>query len=184
MPFLLMVFTCFVDQLQFMLISRRYFSIRFTSSFLFIIKLFRVFEDATVCCSISRQKDVVIAVPLKKSYGVIELSRLCMFAGQRMSRDNKWKRLTVDCQLDSGRRFVLQWIVGLARVIALIRSVQLGDVQSPCVQIIRRCDPAVSRVVYFCTVLQPCDGRFGFSFNLTFQRNTLSFCFCVARRLF
>ena len=141
-----------------------------------------------IICTSSQSKfhsfDLVCDVPLKKSYGVIELSLLCMFAGQRMSRGNKWKRLTVDCQLGSGRSFVVQWIAGVARVIALIRSVQLGDVQSPCVQIIWRCDPAVSRAVYFCTVLQPCDGRFGFSFNLTFQRNTLSFRFCVARRLF
>ena len=141
-----------------------------------------------IICTSSQSKfhsfDLVCDVPLKKSYGVIELSLLCMFPGQRMSRDNKWKRLTVDCQLGSGRSFVVQWIAGVARVIALIRSVQLGDVQSPCVQIIRRCDPTVSRAVYFCTVLQPCDSRFGFSFNLTFQSSSFSFRFCFARRLF
>ena len=141
-----------------------------------------------IICTSSQSKfhcfDLVCDVPLKKSYGVIGLSRLCLFAEQRMPRANKWKRLTVDCQLGSGRSLVLQWIAGVARVIALIRSVQCGDVQSPCIQIIWRCDPAISRAVYFCTVLQPCDSRFGFSFNLTFQSSSFSFRFCFARRLF
>ena len=73
---------------------------------------------------------------LKEYCVLIQLNHLCMFAGQRVVTDNQYKRLTVDCQLGSGRRLVLQRITGVARVIALVRSVQLSDVQSPSVQII------------------------------------------------
>ena len=85
---------------------------------------------------------------------------------KQTNKQTEITKLTVNRKFGNRRSLGIQCILCFAGVIVLIRSVQLGDVQSPCVQIIGRCDLALSRAVYFCIVLQPFDGRFGFSFIL------------------